>query len=154
MADKSDFTDAEWKAVAEAPLLVTVTMFAAGQHGPISMIKESAASAKLLAAPGDRGSASGLINLMAAESKTKEARHDAEHHKGGDLAAVIAACLADLEPAAAALKAHLSADEAQAVGGWLVDIAAAVAGASKGVSDGEKETVARIATIFGVAAPA
>jgi hypothetical protein len=154
MADKSDFTDAEWKAVAEAPLLVTVTMFAAGQHGPISMIKESTASAKLLAAPGDRGSASGLINLMAAESKTKEARHDADHHKGADLAAVIASCLADLEPAAAALKAHLRADEAQAVGGWLVDIAEAVAAASKGVSDGEKATVAKIATIFGVAAPA
>jgi len=154
MADKSDFTDAEWKAVAEAPLLVTVTMFAAGQHGPISMIKESTASAKLLAAPGDRGSASGLINLMAAESKTKEARHDADHHKGADLAAVIASCLADLEPAAAALKAHLPADEAQAVGGWLVDIAEAVAAASKGVSDGEKETVAKIASIFGVAAPA
>ena len=154
MADKSDFTDAEWKAVAEAPLLVTVTMFAAGQHGPISMIKESAASAKLLAAPGDRGTASGLINLMAAESKTKEARHDAEHHKGADLAGVIAACLADLQPAATALKAHLPADEVQAVGGWLVDIAEAVAGASKGVSEGEKETVAKIAGIFGVAPPA
>jgi hypothetical protein len=154
MADKSDFTDAEWKAVAEAPLLVTVTMFAAGQHGPISMIKESAAGARVIAAPGDRGAASGLINAIAAEAQTKEARHDAEHHKGPDLAAIIAACLADLEPAATALKAHLSPDEVQQVGGWLVDIAAAVAGASKGVSEGEKETVAKVAAVFGVTPPA
>jgi hypothetical protein len=154
MADKSDFTDAEWKAVAEAPLLVTVTMFAAGQHGPISMIKESAAGARVIAAPGDRGSASGLINAIAADAQTKEARHDAEHHKGADLTAVIAACLADLEPAAAAMKAHLSPDEVKQVGGWLVDIAAAVAGASKGVSEGEKDTVAKVAAVFGVTAPA
>lgn len=154
MADKSDFTDAEWKAVAEAPLLVTVTMFAAGQHGPISMIKESAASAHVLSAPGDRGAASGLINAIAAEAQTKETRHDAGHHKGSDLAAVIASCLADLEPAAAALKAHLPADEVAQVGGWLVDIAEAVAAASKGVSEREKDTVAKIAAIFGVAAPA
>ncbi|MGZ4727090.1 MAG: hypothetical protein ACXWB2_05175 [Acidimicrobiales bacterium] len=153
MADKSDFTDAEWKAVAEAPLLVTVTMFAAGQHGPISMIKESAAGARVIGAPGDRGAASGLINAMAAEAQTKEARHDAEHHKGSDLAAVIASCLADLEPAAAALKAHLPADEVAQVGGWLVDIAEAIAAASKGVSEGEKDTVGRIAAVFGVAAP-
>ena len=154
MADKSDFTDAEWKAVAEAPLLVTVTMFAAGQHGPISMIKESAAGARVIGAPGDRGSASGLINAIAAEAQTKEARKDAEHHKGSDLAAVIAACLADLEPAAAALKAHLDAEGVAAVGGWLVDIAAAVAAASKGVSDEEQQTVAKVAAIFGVPAPA
>jgi hypothetical protein len=154
MTDKTDFTEDEWKAVAEAPLLVTVTMFAAGQHGPISMVKESAAGARLIAAPGDRGAASGLINAIAAEAQTKEARHDAQHHKGADLATVIAGCLADLKPAAAALRAHLPADEAQAVGGWLVDIADAVAGASKGVSDREKETVAEIAAVFGVTSPA
>jgi hypothetical protein len=154
MAERSDFSDPEWKAVVEAPLLVTVTMFVAGQHGPISMVKESTASARLISAPGDRGAASGLINTIAAEAQTKEARHDAQHHKGGDLATVIAACLADLEPAAAALRAHLPADEVAEVGGWLVDIAAAVAAAAKGVSDEEQQTVAKVAAIFGVAPPA
>ncbi len=154
MADRSDFSDAEWKAVVEAPLLVTVTMFVAGQHGPISMVKESAASARLIGSPGDRGAASGLINAIAAEAQTKEARHDVEHHKGGDLATIITSCLADLEPAAAALQAHLPPDEAAQVGGWLVDIAAAVAAAAKGTSEDERQTVARIAAIFGVAPPA
>jgi hypothetical protein len=150
MADQSDFSDQEWKAVVEAPLLVTVTMFAAGQHGPISMVKESAAGARVIGAPGDRGSASGLINAIAAQSQTKEARKDAEHHKGSDLAAVIAACLADLAPAAAALKAHLDAEESAQVGGWLYDIAHAVAGASKGVTETEQHALDQIAAIFGV----
>ena len=69
-------------------------------------------------------------------------------------ASIVLRGLADLQPAATALKAHLPQDEVQAVGGWLVDIAEAVAGASKGVSEGEKETVAKIAGMFGGAPPA
>jgi len=34
MTDKSAFTDDEWKALTEAPLLVTLALFAAGEHGP------------------------------------------------------------------------------------------------------------------------
>ena len=117
MADKSDFTDAEWKAVAEAPLLVTVTMFAGGPARPDLDDQGVGRRSTRHRRSGDRGAASGLINAIAAEAQTKEARHDAEHHKGPDLAAIIAACLADLEPAAAALKAHLSPDEVQQVGG-------------------------------------
>jgi hypothetical protein len=153
MSGRSDFTDDEWKALTEAPLLVTVTMFAAGQHGPISAVKESAAGVLAITRPGNRGAASALIAEIAPEAQSKQASHDAEHHKGPNLDAVVAACIADLEPAAAALR-KLPADESQGVGSWLVDIAAAVAGASKGVSERESQTVAKIAETFGVAPPA
>ena len=44
MTDKSAFTDDEWHALTDAPLLVTAAVFAAGEHGPISMVKEASAS--------------------------------------------------------------------------------------------------------------
>ena len=37
MSDKSVFTDDEWLAVSEAPLLISMAMEAAGPHGPISI---------------------------------------------------------------------------------------------------------------------
>ena len=63
MTDKSFFTEEEWKALSEAPLAVTLAMVAVGQHGPISMVKEAAASAREIAKPGDRGVANELIEM-------------------------------------------------------------------------------------------
>ncbi len=153
MSTKSDFTDAEWKAVTEAPLLITAALFAAGQHGPISMVKESAASAKVITNPGNRGAASGLIAEIAPDAQSKESRHEAEHHKGQSIAAIVDACLADLAPAAAAL-AKLPQDEGAGVAEWYLDIAVAVAKASKGVSETERDAVGRVATLFKLSPPA
>jgi hypothetical protein len=153
MSGRSDFSDEEWAAITEAPLLVTMTMFTAGQHGPISAVKESAAGVHAIQNPGNRGAASALIADIVPEAQSKEARHDAQHHKGHSVDEVIDACLADLGVAATALH-KASPDEAQGVGAWFVDIAQAVAGASKGVSERETATVAKIAGVFGVAPPA
>ncbi len=151
MSDKSTFSADEWEKIVEAPMLVTVIMFAVGQHGPLSMVKESAASAKAITNPGNRGAASGLVAEIAPEAKSKQARHDAEHHKGKSMAEVIDACIVDLQAAATALK-KLPADEAAGVGSWIYDIASAVAGASKGVSESETEALGRIASTLGVEA--
>ena len=150
MTDKSAFTDDEWHALADAPLLVTMAIFAAGEHGPISMVKEASASARSIAQPGDRGVASELIAQIAAEAESKEARHDMKEHRTNDLDSTISAALADLEPAAAALRAKTSAMEAAEVAGWLVDIAEAVAKAAKTVNPNEQETIERITAIFRV----
>jgi hypothetical protein len=152
MSTRTDFSDDEWKALTEAPLLVMVTMFAAGQHGPISTIKESSAGARAITHPGNRGAATALIGELLPEAQSKQARHDAAHHKGPDVDAIVASCLGDLQPAAEVL-GKLPADESQGLAAWLVDIATAVAEASKGVSERETHTVARIAQTFGVAAP-
>jgi hypothetical protein len=149
MTDKSDLTDAEWHALTDAPLLVTMTMVAAGQHGPISMMKESSASAHAIIAPGDRGAANSLIQQLLPEAQSKQARHDAKEHKGATIAAVVAGCLGDLEEAAAVTR-KLPADEAHGLGSWLFDIASAVAAASKGVSDTERDALDKIAALFGV----
>jgi hypothetical protein len=153
VADRSIFTDEEWTAITEAPLLITVTMVAAGDHGPISMIKESAASAHAITDPGDRGAASGLVAQIVHEAQTKQARHDVEHRKGASIDELVAGGLADLQPAATAL-AKLPDDEAHQIGAWFVDIARSIAAASKGVKSTEQETIEKVAALFGVDAGA
>ena len=44
MTDKTAFTDEEWHALTETPLLISLAMVAAGDHGPISMVKEASAT--------------------------------------------------------------------------------------------------------------
>ena len=150
MAQKSDFDEAEWKAITEAPLLIMVTMFAAGGHGPIAMVKESAAGARVLQSPGDREPAAALIAQIVPEAQSKEARHDAEHRKGQSIEQVITGGVTDLGVAAQALE-KIPADERAQVAGWFVDIARAVAAASKGTSEREAATIKEIAGVFGVA---
>ena len=147
MSDKSTFTDEEWEAIGEAPLIISMAMAAVGPHGPISMIKESTASAKAIAMPHDHGVANGLIAEIIEVAKGKEARKDAKHHKAPTVPAMVDSLLADL-PAAATALGKLPADEAAGVKAWFADIAAAIAGAAKGTSDDEQQVIDRIAAIF------
>jgi hypothetical protein len=150
MTDKTAFSDAEWHALTDAPLLVTAAIFAAGEHGPISMVKEASASARAIAQPGDHGAATELIRQIAAEADTKEARHDMKEHRGPTVDAAIDGAIESLQPAAAALK-KLDSLEAAEVAAWLVDIAQAVAAAAKGVNPGEQAVIDRITALFRVA---
>jgi len=147
MTDKSAFTDEEWKELTEAPLLVTLALFAAGEHGPISMVKEASASARTIAHPPAGGHADELIAEIAKEAEGKEARHNARQHQVANLEQVVEASLADLGGAATALR-KLPNDEAAQVGRWFVDIANAVAAAAKTVTPAEQETIDKIAALF------
>src|SRR5438105_10355887 len=126
MTDKSVFTADEWHAVTDAPLLVTAAVFVAGEHGPISMMKEASASARSISKPGERGVANELIGQIVAEANTKEARAEMKEHRGPTPQAAIESVLQDLEPAASALK-KLPPDEAAQVTAWFLAIAEAVA---------------------------
>jgi hypothetical protein len=147
MTDKSAFTDDEWHALTDAPLLITLAMFATGEHGPISMVKEASAGAQAIARPGDRGAATELITQIATEAQTKEARHDMKEHRGKSLDEALQRALADLAPAAAAL-AKVPADEAAIVADWMVDIAKSIGGASKSVKPEEQAAIDKIAALF------
>ena len=148
MTDKSAFTDAEWHALADAPLLVTMAVFAAGEHGPISMVKEAAASARLLAQPGDREPATELIAAMSHDAQGHEARHDAKQHRGKSLDQTVDEAITQLGGAAAAL-GRIPLEEAIEVRSWLVDIARAVADAAKGVTEREQAVIDRIRIALG-----
>jgi hypothetical protein len=149
MTDKTAFTDDEWHALTDAPLLVTAAVFAAGEHGPISMVKEASASARAIAKPGPHGVATELIGQIAAEADTKEARHDMKEHRGPTVEAAVDGAIESLKPAAAALK-QLDSLEAAEVAAWLLDIAEAVAGAAKGVNPAEQAVIDRITALFRV----
>jgi hypothetical protein len=149
MTDKSAFTESEWHAVTDAPLLVTAAIFAVGEHGPISMIKEASASARSIARPGEHGAANELIGQIVAEANTKETRADMKEHRGPTPQAAVESVLHDLEPAAAALK-KLPADEAAQVAGWFVAIAEAVAQSAKTVNPDEQAAIEKLAALFGV----
>ncbi len=147
MTDKSTFNDDEWKALTDAPLLVTLALFAAGEHGPISMVKEASASARTIAHPPAGGPADELITEIAKEAEGKEARHNARQHQVANLEQVIEASLTDLGGAATALR-RLPDDQAAQVGHWFVDIAKTVAAAAKTVTPTEQETIDKIAALF------
>ena len=149
MTDKSAFTDDEWHALTEAPLLVTAAIFAAVEHGPISMIKEASASARAIAQPGQHGTANELIAAIAADADSKEARHEMKEHRAPTIEATIDRVLESLQPAADALK-KIDAVEAAEVAAWLVDIAQAVARAAKTVNPAEQATIERITALFRV----
>ena len=149
MTDKSVFTESEWHALTDAPLLVTAAIFFAGEHGPISMMKEASASARSISKPGERGAANELIGQLVAEANTKETRADMKEHRGPTPQAAIESVLHDLEPAAAALK-KLPADEAAQVAAWLVAIAEAVAQSAKTVNPDEQAAIEKLAVLFGV----
>jgi len=149
MTDKSVFDEAEWHALTEAPLLVTTAVFIAGEHGPISMMKEASASARSIANPGERGVANALIGQIVAEANTKESRAEMKEHRGPTPQAAIEGVLHDLQPAAAALE-KLPPDEAEQVAAWFVAIARAVAQSAKTVNPDEQATIEKLAALFGV----
>jgi hypothetical protein len=149
MTDKSAFTDDEWHALTDAPLLITAALFFVGEHGPISMVKEASASARSISKPGERGVANELIGQIVAEANTKEARAELKEHRGPTPQAAIESVLHDLQPAAAALK-KLPPDEAAHVVAWFIAIADAVAQSAKTVNPDEQATIDKLATLFGV----
>jgi hypothetical protein len=151
MTDKSAFTESEWHAVTDAPLLVAAAIIYVGEHGPISMMKEASASARSISKPGERGGANELIGQIVAEANTKEARAELKEHRGPTPQAAVASVLHELEPAAAALK-KLPPDEGAQVAAWLVDIAKAVAASAKTVNPEEQATLEKLAALFGVTA--
>jgi hypothetical protein len=144
MTDKTAFSEDEWTVLSEAPMHVTLAMMAAGEHGPISMVKESTAAMRVITGPGARPPADELIAAIAVEAESKEVRkevsHDARSHKGGNIAALIEIELEALRPAVAAL-AKLERAEAAQIGAWLLDIAREMANASKGVNDHERAAI-------------
>src|SRR6187397_3205451 len=150
MTDKSVFSDDEWHALTDAPLLITAAVFFAGEHGPISMMKEASASARSISKPGERGVANALIGQIVAEANTKEARAEMKEHRGPTPQAAIESALKDLAPAAEALK-KLAPEEAAQVGAWFVAIAEAVAQSAKTVNPDERTTIDKIAALFGTA---
>lgn len=143
MTDRTAFTDEQWHALTDAPVAIMLAMALVGDHGPISMMKESTAGAKAIARPAHSGPADLLISQIVPEAADKEARHDAKQHTGSTPNVVVDGLLSDVTAAVDAL-AGIPADESVQVRQWYYDIGAAVAAASKGVKPAEQELLDRL----------
>jgi hypothetical protein len=148
MTDKTFFSDDEWQTLAQAPLFVTLAVVAVAEHGPISVIKEAAASAKLLAQPGDRGAATELVAAIAHDAQGHDARHDTKENRGKSPADAVDEAVSQLAVAAGVL-AKLPLEEAIEVRSWLLDLAHAIAEAAKGTNPKEAATIERIRVALG-----
>jgi hypothetical protein len=150
VTDRSAFTDEEWKALAEAPLQITVAIVAAGPHRPLTIVKEAAASAREIARPPAHGAAEELIAEIATDARGREARHDVEAHRPGDSPEqIVERALAALQQAMTAV-AKIGVDEAAGVRSWYAEIAKVVSGASKTVTPDEQRVLDRIAGLLQV----
>jgi hypothetical protein len=147
MSDRSVFSDDEWKALTEAPLRITLALVTVGEHSPISLVKEAAASARATTHSTERGPADELIKEIAREAESREARHDVKTHLGQQPSEIVEQALAALAPTVQALE-KLSADEAAEIRAWLIDIAKAVAGAAKSVTADEQGVIDKITALF------
>lgn len=143
MTDKTAFTDDEWKALSEAPLRVTLAVVSVAEHGPISLVKEAAASARAIARPTEHGPADALIAELAKDAESREARHDVKEHAGKTATEIVDTAVSDLSAVAAALQ-KLTDDEAAEVRAWLKSIATAVAEAAKSTKPEEQAVIDRI----------
>ena len=152
MADRTSFSDEQWHALTDAPVAIMLAVAMVGDHGPISMMKESAAGAKTLVQPPHSGPADLLISQIAPEAKDKQARHDAKAHKGATPNVVVDGLVSDVEQAVAALQG-IPADESHQVRQWYYDIAVAVASASKGIKPAEQELLDRLSNVLSVSEP-
>jgi len=117
MTDRSAFTDEQWHAITDAPVAIMLAVAMVGEHGPISMVKESAAGAKTMAQPPHSGPADELIAAIVPDAKDKQARHDAKQHKGATPNVIVDGLVADVQTAVDAL-ADVPAAEAAQVRQW------------------------------------
>ena len=143
MTDRSSFSDEQWHALTDAPVAIMLAVALVGDHGPISMLKESTAGATAIARPAHSGPADALIAEIVPEAAAKEARHDAKQHKGATPNVVVDGLLAEVAAAVAALESTPAEESAQ-VRQWYYDIGAAVAAASKGIKASEQEYLDRL----------
>ncbi len=147
MTDRSSFSDEQWHALTDAPVAIMLAVAVVGDHGPISMLKESTAGAKAIARPEHSGPADQLIAEIVPEAAAKEARHDAKQHKGATPNVMVDGLMSDVTAAVEALSG-IPAEESAQVRQWYFDIGQAVAAASKGIKPSEQELLDRLRQVL------
>lgn len=159
MADKSAFTEEEWRLVVSSPMLAGMAVTIGDPSGLWGMMKEGLVSASALLAARKDTAANAIAKAIASDLETAEGRGVARDNLKADLAgksaAEIKARALDGLKRARAIVAAKAPEEAEGFTAWLQAIAAKTAEAAKEggfmgfggvrVSDAEKATLAEIA---------
>lgn len=163
MANKSNFTAAEWQKILEGPLLAGFAVSAGDPSGFIGMLQEGLANAKALAAAKADAGADELIKAVVDDLLTADGRTAAREGvknliQGAQLNEIKGRALAELGRTAAILDAK-APNESKAFKNWLNHIAnlVAEAGTEGGflgfggvkVTESERATLAEISAALG-----
>ena len=160
MAEKSSFTTEEWKALRDAPQLISLAVASSGASGLIGTFKEMFSSGASIVAA--MKSENPLLRTIGSQPELTEAqrslRDTAAELKGSDFAQlrdrVAARALDSLRAALDALQRKGSPEDYEAYVGFVKALARRVAEAAKEggflgfggerVSEGERELLARL----------
>jgi hypothetical protein len=160
MANKADFTAAEWQQVVGGVLMAGFAISAADPSGLWGLLKETFASGRALMEAKSSASANELSKAVIADLESADGRANAQEFvkqrlHGAKREEIKQRALEVLRSAAAIVDQKAPAD-APAFKGWLLEIANNVAEASKeggflgfggvAVSQAEKATLSEIAT--------
>jgi len=131
MSTKADFTPEQWDTIVKTPMMVGWAVVAASPSGPVGMMKEMSAMARVVMDAGKQAAEGSLI-----KSVTDEIKLRAFDRKEGGAEKLAAAdvkprALALCKDAVAAIAGKGQPGEADAFRAWLVSVARGVAEASK-----------------------
>src|SRR5690349_19747272 len=117
MSGKADFTEAEWTRLKRGPFIAGMAISIADPGGPIEVVKETAATLRVVTEAGERGE---LVKALATEA-TAEARARkspfADFKPKGALAGQ--EILEEITALNAIVTAKADPDEAEAYRSWL-----------------------------------
>ena len=160
MANKTAFTNDEWKSLLRAPGLAGMYVAASSPSGPVGAVKESLALTRLVMESHQQKTGDELISAVVGDLLTSEGRHAANMMDmlGKPLAEVQATCLDALAKSREIVAAKTGTD-AQAWSNWLAEISKRVAeAATEGgfmgfggtqVNDAERAALAQIDKALG-----
>jgi hypothetical protein len=166
MANKQAFTPEEWTKVLESVVLSGMAVTAADPSGIIGLLKESFASAGMLAKAKSDPGANAIVKDVIAEFETSEGRSKMQEaikkrFAGASQTDISVRSVDALREVSAILDAKVPAD-APALKNWLHQISTKVAEAAteggflgfggEKVSDAEKATLTDIDKALGIAA--
>ena len=128
MSTKNDYSSAEWKAIASAPVAAGLFITMSDASGPIGLVKEAMAVGKAITDAAQAG-APEIIRAVAASVKDS-GRPETPDIPMGSRAQSKEALTNTIRSAVDAVERH-SPSEAQAYKTWLATVAKRVAEASK-----------------------
>jgi hypothetical protein len=129
MTGKADFTEGEWTRLKRAPFIAGMAISLADPGGPIELVKETAATLRVVTDAGERGA---LVGALAAEAAADaKARHNplSDFKPKGALAGQ--EILEEITAVKDIVTAKASPEEAEAYRSWLWDAAREAANAAK-----------------------
>ena len=159
MTAKTDFTEEEWATLVRSPMVAGMAITIADPGGPIEVVKETSAVAKVVNTTANE-QRDDLVGHLAREIRgIAEQRHNPIGDfkpSGADAAQEI---VDEIARAGDIVKAKASPDEAAAYSEWILECAQRAADAAKEggfmgfhaerVSQGEKDMLARLGAALG-----